>query len=126
MPYEVRSEGQGFFVKHTGIVTFDEIAEANDELIGHDDWDAHTYQIWCYLEAGAIIGENRDARVISKVDGASVRRVSKNAVKVAFLTTNAKSMEIINAYIDNANPSEINGRIFSNEREARLWIASPI
>ena len=122
MPYDISTEPDGFYVEHTGHVSFDEIAEANDVLIDHPAYDRHRYQIWNYLGAGAIAGEKRDSRVISKVDDMSLRRASANTVKVAFVVTNAKSIEFINSYLDDVDPAQIDGRIFRTLAEARDWV----
>jgi len=124
MPYKLEFEGRGFCVRHTGHVTFDEIAEANDIILDHDAWDTHDYQIWSYLEASALDGEKREARVISSVDEMSSKRHRVKPIKVAFVSTNAKTNELIEGYIDTVDDNLFPSRIFRTEDEARAWVGA--
>ncbi|MGB0695905.1 MAG: hypothetical protein ACPGOY_09665 [Rhodospirillaceae bacterium] len=122
MAYELRFEGNGFFIEFTGLVSFDEIAEANDLLYTHAAWDTHQYQIWSFLDAGAIDGEKRDSRVISKVDERTLGDGRDSPVRIAFMSTNAKSNEIITAYLDAVDESRFVGTIVRTEEAARAFV----
>ncbi len=122
MAYELIDEGRGFFVRQTGHVTFDEIAEVNDLLLSHDKWDSHEYQIWSYLDAWAVEGDTRDGRVISRVDNMSLGKSHETPIKVAFVSTNSKTNEVITSYIATVDPERVKGRLFRTEADARAWI----
>ncbi|MGB0682803.1 MAG: hypothetical protein ACPGOV_08855 [Magnetovibrionaceae bacterium] len=122
MAYDLIVEEEGFFIVQTGDVSFDEINEINDQLLAHEKWDTHRYQIWSYLDAWAIEGEAKDSRVISKIDNMSLKRTHLEPIKIAFLSRNAKTNEVLNAYIDSVDPKQVQARIFREEGDARGWL----
>lgn len=123
MPYDIRVEPLGFWIEITKDISFDDIAIANDALMEFEIWQEHKYQVWSFLNAYALQGDKRDSRVISKVDEASMKRSHINTIKIAFVSKNAKTNEVLEAYIDSVDPNMVIGKIFTSEAEARAWVS---
>lgn len=51
MLYYLNYKNNGFFLTHKGLITIDEIHEANGLIHGHEEFDSHKYQIINLLDA---------------------------------------------------------------------------
>lgn len=123
MPFDIDVETAGFFIHMRDDVTFAEVEQVNDTLLAHPTWTKHRYQIWDFLDAWALDGNTKDARTISRIDNMSAMKTDVVPIKIAFISKNAKTNEVITAYMDTIDPAMISARIVQSEEEARAWIA---
>ncbi len=121
MPYTLIYRDNGFFAKHSGVITIDEINEANGKIHGHVDFDSHKFQVINLLEADLTHLHASLARIPGAIDSAGSRVNSH--VKVALIAVDYISIQFCLEYINTARrlKSSWEFLIFSNEKEAILW-----
>lgn len=123
MSYEMIDEEEGLLIRFRGHVTFDEIAEANDRAQDHEAAQTHRYQIWSFLDAGALDVDNRDIRTIAKTDELYFGRKRELPIKVALVSANRRTKEFLVAYVDYMNSEVTINRVFDNVADARSWVS---
>ncbi len=121
MSYEIRWEEKGTFTCLYGVITIEELEEANGKLHGDARFDNHKYQIWNLLEAdfGSITEE--EIELVAATDMAS--SISVPQMKVAIFAVDHHTLKIVNHYIKwslELNPSW-HFKVCTNIEEAEKW-----
>lgn len=124
MPYDLIYKNTGFFLTHTGIISREEISEANGVIHGHVEFDAHTFQIINLLEADFSEILNVHARDPGATDSAA-SKIRKH-VKVAIVVSELKAVEFCEHYIQVAKRlgSDWEFQLFPDENAALNWVGA--
>ena len=124
MSYSVTYKNNGFFLTHKGLITIDEIHEANGLIHGHAEFDFHNYQIINLLDADFSKISQRKSIEPAATDLVASKIQSK--VNVALVVSEAKAVKFCELYIleSNQNSSPWNFEIFSELEAALQWVST--
>jgi len=122
MPYTLDHKDNGFIVTHTGIITIEEINEANGRIHGHEGFDLHRYQIINALDADFSKITHSHARMPGATDSIASR--TRSNVQVAILVEEPTAARFCEHYIETAKRmgSSWEFQIFADLRSAREWV----
>ena len=122
MPYKIYFKNNGFFLKHTGLVTLSEINEVNGVIHGHKNFDEHKFQVIDLLNADLSNIDIEDADEPGTID--SIASKSNPYVKVAIIAVDEQTIKFCENYIGSAIQIGIEWkfRVFSNTDSAFQWI----
>jgi len=121
LSYSVTYKNNGFFFTHKGLITIDEIHEANGLIHGHAEFDFHNYQIINLLGADFSEISQRKSVEPAATDLAASKIQSK--VNVALVVREAKAVNFCELYIleSKQNDSPWNFEIFPELEAALRW-----
>jgi len=121
LSYSVTYKNNGFFLTHKGLITIDEIHEANGLIHGHAEFDFHNYQIINLLGADFSEISQRKSVEPAATDLAASKIQSK--VNVALVVREAKAVNFCELYIleSKQNDSPWNFEIFPELEAALRW-----
>ncbi len=97
MAYDFSFKNNGFFVSHKGMITIDEISEANGRIHGHEYFDSHRYQIINLLQADFSEIDQSSSEEPAATDWVA-SRFQRN-VKVAIVVLEDKAVDFCKQYI---------------------------
>lgn len=123
MACEIIWEERGILFKHTGTVTEQEVAEANDRVYGDKRFEEITYQISDYTEVTDIQITPRGAKIIATLDKSSLRWIHSK-MRMAIVTKDEGFIPIVNTYFEQFKGTELQGRIFETLDKAYDWVKS--
>ena len=89
MSYSLSYRDKGFFLTHKGVISIDEINEANGQIHGHEEFDSHKYQIIDLLNADFSEILLTKAKQPGATDSAASK--TKGNIKVALLVEEEKA-----------------------------------
>ena len=121
LPFSLIYKNNGFFLTHKGLISIDEIHEANGLIHGHEDFDAHKYQIINLLDADfSTINQNKSVEPAATDLVASKTRPN---IKVALVVREAKAVNFCKLYIleSKQDDSPWDFEIFSELEGALQW-----
>lgn len=121
MSYFLTYKNKGFFLTHKGIITIDEIHEANGLIHGHEEFDSHKYQIINLLEAN-FSSINLNESIEPAATDLVASRIRSN-IKVALVAREAKAINFCALYISvsKQDGSSWVFEIFSELENALQW-----
>jgi len=124
MAYDFSFKNNGFFVSHKGIITIDEISEANGLIHGHEYFDSHRYQIINLLQADFSEILQSRSKEPAATDWAASRYQSN--VKVAIVAQEDKAVDFCKQYISESKQSGSpwDFKIFSDLEGALEWVGT--
>lgn len=113
-----------FFLEHKGLITIDEINEANGLIHGHEEFDSHEYQIINLLNSdfSSIIQSKHKEPAATDLAASKTR----SNVKVAFVAHETKAINFCNLYISESKRcgSPWDFEIFSNLESTLEWVGA--
>jgi hypothetical protein len=119
--YYLNYKNNGFFLTHKGLITIDEIHEANGLIHGHEEFDSHKYQIINLLDAD-FSTINQSESIEPAATDLVASKIQPN-VKVALVVREANAINFCKLYISeskrHASPWDI--KIFSDLEGALEW-----
>lgn len=115
-------ETEGLYRKFTGYVSGEEILKSNFELHAHPDFNKLKYIINDFTEMSDHSIEIAHAKVYATTD--DVVSVTKGALKIALLITQADLLILANNYRVHLKNETFECEIFKTIEEARAWINS--
>ena len=121
MSYFLTYKNKGFFLTHNGIITIDEIHEANGLIHGHEEFDSHKYQIINLLEAN-FSSINLNESIEPAATDLVASRIRSN-IKVALVARESKAINFCALYISvsKQDGSSWVFEIFSELENALQW-----
>jgi hypothetical protein len=122
MAYEVKFHDDGFYLTHEGMITLEEIIEANGEILSHSNFDQHRYQIVNVLAADFTEIDQKASKIPAAIDQAA--GTSNQLVKVAVVAAEENAVRFCKDYIDTAKDfgSKWLFRIFRDLKAAEEWV----
>ncbi len=119
MPFQDFDEEDGYVIRMSGDVAFDEILQTAKLSWEHPNWDRLRYQIWDFSQARSVGVEEYDALAVAKMDNVHNRVAAKQ--RIALISGNAPVNRLLEAYVAALEPGHVEVRIFQEEAEARAW-----
>lgn len=124
MAYSVEHKGKGFFMVLTGLVTINDLDEANGIILGSEKFDSHTFQIINLLQAdfSTIAKTKIEAKQTGAIDWAASK--TRSHVKVAIVGTDTAAVRFSEEYIATSQMLGTNWtfNIFSDMDSANDWV----
>ncbi len=121
--YDVRWTSNGIEWKHRGDVSLHEIMSANAEFMGDARSDAAKYQLIDLREVDEFDLSESDMEIIGSMDLAQSE--STPHLRVAFIVADDGLDAKLDAYASALEGSSWRVRIFTDEADARRWVAEP-
>ena len=124
MPYTTTWNNEGVYWKLTGVVTEEEVEQANGEMYGDGRFDSLKYSIWDTSNVERFDMSLEDIDISAETDFSTTRYV--NNFKVALISNNAHTQDFCQRYIDisQALKSPWEFEIFNQLKVARGWVKS--
>ena len=121
MSYYINHKDNGFFLTHKGLITIDEIHEANGLIHGHEEFDSHKYQIVNLLDADFSTISQRKSKEPAATD--LVASKTRSNIKVALVAREANAISFCKLYISESKQrsSPWDFQIFSDLEAALEW-----
>lgn len=121
MSYLLTYKQNGFFLTHKGLITIDEIHEANGLIHGHEEFDSHRYQIINLLDADFSTINQNESKEPAATDLVASR--IRSNIKVALVVREALAMNFCTLYISvsKQDGSSWVFEIFSELESALQW-----
>jgi hypothetical protein len=120
MAYQMIVEDDGFVFRFRGVVTLDEVMEANREWYYRTDLDQYRYQIWDFGNVDRIDMDEFDAKVVAVLDGMPYRL--DRTLQLALIGTGDDIINLFKEYASTLDNDKFDTRVFKDEPEARKWI----
>ena len=123
MPYSCTWEANGVYIRFCGIVTLEEVSDADDVMYNDPRFAAIDYFIWdaCAVTSLALSDTQVDITAVKDM-GISLK---KDHLKCAFIATNHRIITQIEQYLEKSEGLKIPWRlaIFQDITQAREWLA---
>ena len=120
MPYILKEEEHGLFVRFTGRPNMAEIFKALSVTWEHPKRERVRYEIWDCLNVEGIDAADPDALAFAFMDNANNERLALK--KFAFITRNQDLIRFLETYKSGVDASKVELGIFPTEAEARAWL----
>ncbi len=120
MPYVLREEEHGLFMRFWGRPDTSEIFAALSLCWEHPKRETVRYELWDCEDVVGIDAADLDALAFAYMDNANNRRLPSK--KFAFITQNADLIAFLEIYRGGIDGSKIAMGIFPTEEEARRWL----
>lgn len=121
MAYDIRFKNNGFIVFQSGLITIDEINEANGFIHGHENFDSHRYQIIHLLDAdfSEIIQDTSEEPAGMDCAGS----LTHKKVNVAFVVQEPNAVDYCKQYISHSKDmrSPWGFELFADMKDALKW-----
>ncbi len=124
MAYHITWNQEGTIVNLSGLLSIDEINEANGILHGDARLDNHKYSIWNFLEADLSQLTESDLLRPAATDGAA--SISIPRMKVAIVAVDSHAVKVLGHYVQYAIQVTTwwDFGIFNSMQEALHWAES--
>ena len=121
MPYYLNYKNDGFYIAHKGLITIDEIHEANGLIHGHEEFDSHKYQVINLLDADfSTISQSKSKEpAVTDLVASEIRPI----VNVALVARETNAINFCKSYISESKQrgSQWGFEIFSDLTAALEW-----
>lgn len=122
MSFEIVEEEEGLLFRITGDVTPNGMMDATVRGWQHPAWDTIRYQIWDFTGIGRVLIDNASAIAFANMEKTSHERAK--SMRIASVVADAKMKKVCERFCGQARSNKIDARTFSNEDEARRWLAA--
>ncbi len=124
MPHETTWEKKGVYWKFYGIVTVEEVNEANEEAYGNSRFDELKYFIWDGTDIKQLDLTEEDADISAATDRSTVSY--KPIMKGALVANKEAIRKFLERYIDTSLEfgSTWGFKLFDCIEDARKWVSS--
>lgn len=122
MTFNISWSKEGVYVKFRGIVTAQDLIDANNYVLSNANFDSINFQIFDFLNIDDFKVTSHDITIVAMIDMSQTE--SKEKMKIAILTTNNYVKEITLEYDQNMAGSNWETKIFENVEAAKEWINS--
>lgn len=121
LSYCVTYKNNGFLLTHKGLITINEIHEANGLIHGHEEFDSHKYQIINLLDAD--FSKINQSKSIEPAATDLVASKIRSNIKVAIVVREAKAINFCKLYVSESKQygSPWDFEIFSELEAALQW-----
>lgn len=119
MAFTIQWKNRGVYVKHSDMITLEDIRMQDDSMYNDERYDSVDYQIIDYLD---VTDTNIDDEAINHISafefGASIW---KKKFKIAFVVKDEFFVELVKIYIEILQRSNWIFKIFDTVQEAEVW-----
>jgi len=121
MSYYLNYKNDGYFLTHKGLITIDEIHEANGLIHGHEEFDSHKYQVINLLDADFSTISQSKSKEPAITD--LVASKTRPNVNVALVARETYAINFCKRYISESKQrgSQWDFEIFSDLIDALEW-----
>lgn len=119
LPHETTLMPNGVHWRFHGVLTMDEIVEANSEIWNRHDWDSFTFQIVDLLAVQKAELGDSDMIAVSSMDKASARTAAK--MRIALVATEPTLRDLCTIYAEDMTHPGWESRLFNDLESARRW-----
>lgn len=122
MPYKTIWEKKGICWQHSGVVTSQEIYDANNEFYSDPRSDLVKYQIVDCANIDGFVLEDTAMKKMAAFDAAASKAI--HGVKVALIGKEAHVTDVFEDYIHSSSKftTDWDAKIFDNMEDARNWL----
>ena len=120
MTFNINWDKEGVYLKFRGVVTAQDLIDANNYIISNGKFDSIDYQIFDFLHIDDFKITPYDITIVGTMDK-SQTEFNKN-MKVGIITQDDYVKEIISEYEKIMEGSDWITKIFPDMENARLWI----
>ena len=122
MTFNINWDKKGVYVKFRGVVTAQDLIDANNYVISNANFETINYQIFDFLNIDDFKITSYDINIIGVMDKSQVG--FKKEMKIAVLTQDDYVREITTKYDHLMAGSNWVTRIFADINSARQWTAT--
>ncbi|MCW3807571.1 hypothetical protein [Plebeiibacterium marinum] len=119
MSFNVEWRGANIIVKFSGLVSYQEINEADGIIYGNKHFDQMQYQVFDFSGIDGFNVNELEMKMIGTLDKASSHW--NNSVKVAVITDDPKIVELTRVYEGVMDDSDWETKIFKSMEDALKW-----
>ena len=124
MAYTYSWDGSNIAIKLSGEVSFAEIKEANDHIIGDERFDTMEYQIADFTEVTNVSMQEDDVKLMSVFDRSAT--YWNKRIRVAFIGKEDYLINLFMVYIQMMRNTEWECNVFENFGDAEKWCKEPV
>lgn len=122
MPYQIKFETSGVYLRFYDVVTLDDMLAASKEMWSSPNWDTIRYELSDARDVTSHNLSEEDALRLAHMDNAAF--LSSRRMKVAIVAKEPSVLELCEAYAKAAEGWKWQARIFSDMETAREWAMS--
>lgn len=120
MTFNINWDKKGVYVKFRGIVTAQDLIDANNYVLSNAKFESINYQIFDFLRIDDFKITSHDITLIATMDKSQTE--SKEEMKIAILTGNNYVKEITSEYDQFMIGSDWKTKIFETAEAAKDWV----
>ena len=120
MTFNINWSKEGVYVKFSGVVTAQDLIDANNYVLSNANFESINYQIFDFLQIDDFKVTSHDITLIAMMDKSQIE--SKEEMKIAILTVNNYVKEITSEYDQFMIGSAWETKIFETAEAAKEWV----
>ena len=120
MTFNITWDKKGVYVKFRGVVTAQDLIDANNYVLSNANFESINYQIFDFLQIDDFKITSHDITIIATMDKSQTE--SKEVMKIAILTVNNYVKEITSEYDQFMIGSDWETKIFETAEAAKEWV----
>jgi hypothetical protein len=122
MTFNINWDKIGVYVKFRGVVTAQDLIDANNYVISNANFESINYQIFDFLHIDDFNVSSNDITLVAMIDKSQSESVDE--MKIAILTQNDYVKEINLKYDQYMTGSKWETKIFGTIKSAKAWVKS--
>jgi hypothetical protein len=122
MTFNIIWDKEGVYVKFRGVVTAQDLIDANNYVLSNANFDSICYQIFDFLDIDDFNISSYDIEIIAMMDKSQSE--IKKEMKIAIVTKNNYIKEITSEYDQYMTGSDWETKIFDSIEIAKFWVNS--
>ncbi|MDA3953151.1 MAG: hypothetical protein PF485_05865 [Bacteroidales bacterium] len=122
MTFNIIWDKEGVYVKFRGVVTAQDLIDANNYVLSNANFDSICYQIFDFLDIDDFNISSYDIEIIAMMDKSQSE--IKKEMKIAIVTKNNYIKEITSEYDQYMTGSDWETKIFDSIEIAKIWVNS--
>ncbi len=120
MTFNINWDPKGVYVKFRGIVTAQDLIDANNYVISNGNFEDIDYQIFDFLHIDDFKVTSYDIDIVTTMDKTQLE--VKEKMKIAVITQDNYVREITSEYEDSMKETGWETRIFESLEKAKNWV----
>lgn len=120
MTFNINWDKEGVYVKFRGVVTAQDLIDANNYVLSNANFESINYQIFDFLRIDDFKITSHDITLVAMMDKSQTE--SKEEMKIAILTTNNYVKEIASEYDQFMIGSDWKTQTFETAEAAKEWV----
>ena len=120
MTFNINWDKDGVYVKFSGVVTAQDLIDANNYVLSNANFESINYQIFDFLHVDDFKVTSHDITLIAMMDKSQIE--SKKEMKIAILTMNNYVKELTLEYDQFMTGSDWETKIFETAEAAKEWV----